>query len=98
MSLLRDPLGRQIELADWTWWGHIVKGHPEVRNHRSEVEAAIQSPKGVYFSASDPDCRLYYGDSSRRPLMICVVADVTAGRVKTAYFAKRIKPGAMEWP
>jgi hypothetical protein len=30
--------------------------------------------------------------------MICVVADVTAGRVKTAYFAKRIKPGAMEWP
>ncbi len=30
--------------------------------------------------------------------MICVVADIRRGFVKTAYLCKRIKPGSQEWP
>lgn len=98
MPPVTDPLGRLIELHDWTWWGHIVKGHPEVRFMRAEVERTLATPTAIHHSSSDPLCRLYYGPSPRPMLMICVVADVAAGLVKTAYFAKRIKPGAQEWP
>lgn len=98
MGTAIDLLGRQIELADWTWWGHILKGHPEMHGLREEVEQTLARPVSIHFSASDPDCRLYYGPSPRPGLMICVVVDVTAGIVKTAYLAKRIKPGGQEWP
>ena len=98
MPPITDPLGRRIELHDWTWWGHIVKGHPEMRQLRAQVEQTIASPVAIHFSSSDPDCRLYYGPSPASGLMICVVADVAAGLVKTAYLAKSVKPGGQEWP
>lgn len=98
MAVLQDPLGRTIELHDWTWWGHIIKGHPEVKGQSAAAERAIVGPIAIHFSTSDPACRLYYGHSQRAGLMICVVADVVAGIVKTAYLAKRIKPGGQEWP
>src|SRR5437763_8798473 len=107
MPPIADPMGRHIELHDWTWWGHIVKGHPEVRHMRAEVEQTIAAPISIHFSSSDPNCRLFYSISPVRTvptsapmspqppaspaLMICVVADVAAGLVKTAYLAKRIK-------
>lgn len=32
---LTDPLGRRIRLHDRTWYGHILKAHPEMgrRDH-----------------------------------------------------------------
>jgi len=65
MPPVTDPLGRLIELHDWTWWGHIVKGHPEVRAMRSDVEQAIVAPISIHYSNSDPTCRLYYRHSPR---------------------------------
>jgi hypothetical protein len=82
MSMLTDPLGRRIELSDATWHRHILKGHPEMRGGRREAESALAAPIAIHVSSSDPDCRLYYGRSPRPRLMICVVADVAAGRVK----------------
>lgn len=98
MASLRDPLGREIQLTDGAWFGHIVKGHPEMRGLRAQVESAISSPTAIHQSTSDADCRLYYGASTGARLIICVVVDVAAGFVKTAYLTRRVKPGAKEWP
>ena len=93
---LTDPLGRTLTLHDSGWFGHVLKRHPEMRPHRTLVEQAVRSPMRICFSTSDPDCRLYYGPGPRGGIMVCVVADVVAGLVKTAYLASRQK-GAVEW-
>ena len=95
---LIDPLGRDITLSDRTWYGHIVKGHPEVAAHRDLVEGAVESPGEIRVSQADARCRLYFGGGPRPRLEICVVADVVAGVVKTAYFSRRRSGGAIEWP
>ena len=35
-TTLTDPLGRDIVLHDRTWYGHIVKGHPDMSGHYDE--------------------------------------------------------------
>jgi hypothetical protein len=95
-TTLVDPLGRTIVLHDHTWYGHVVKGHPEVRADRTRAEAAVRNPAEVCFSTSDPDCRVYYG-AGPAGLMIAVVADVVAGFVKTVYRTNRTR-GVREWP
>ena len=94
---LTDPLGRSIVLHDSTWYGHILKGHPEMARARSFVEQAIQAPVEVRASNSGPDCRLYYGAAPRIGLLVQVVADIVLGVVKTAHYAKRITGGNVEW-
>lgn len=98
MPRLVDPLSRSIDFSDGVWFGHIIKGHPEMRGLRVEAQAAITGPSVICLSNSDPDCRLYYLNQAGSPLLVCVVADVVAGFVKTAYLAKRVKPGGQEWP
>ena len=95
-TTLIDPLSRRIVLHDRTWWGHIVKFHPDMRGQRPAVESAVRSPLSIHFSASDADCRLYYGQTSNSGVMVAVVADVAAGFVKPAYRTDRAK-GAIEW-
>ena len=97
-AYLVDPLGRHVELSDATWYGHIIRNHREMAMLRPQVERTISAPTEVRLSASDADCRLFYGPSPRDGLMICVVADIVAGCVKTAYLARRVKQGEVEWP
>lgn len=94
---MTDPLGRQVVLYERTWYGHILKGHPEVANARSLAERAVASPIEIRYSKSDPDCRLYYGPAQRKGVMIQVVVDVAIGAVKTAHLARRISGGPVEW-
>ncbi len=42
-AALVDPLGRRIVLHDRTWFGHIIKGHSEMGNHRVLAERAVDS-------------------------------------------------------
>lgn len=95
---LTDPMGRTFILHDRTWFGNILKGHPDVGNYRGLVELAVSQPMEIRFNHSDPDCRLCYGRGPRAGLMMMVVADVRLGLVKTAHFAKSITGGAREWP
>ena len=100
-TVLLDPLGRSIVLSDATWYGHILKGHPDMAGARPHAEQTVGSPEAIHLSASDGECRLYYsppGQPTGPARMICVVANIQQGFVKTAYFCKRIKPGAREWP
>jgi hypothetical protein len=93
-----DPLGRTVRMDDATWYRHILRNHRELTGERGVIGSTIKNPLEIHFSSSDPDCRLYYGPGSRLGLIICVVADVVGGYVKTAYFSKKIKQGGKEWP
>ena len=96
-ALLVDPLGRRIELRDRTWFGHVLKGHPEVAPFRGLAEAAVTRPLEIRFSTSDPDCRVYYGKGPVPRLRLAVIADVRSGSVKTAYLARKASAGGVEW-
>jgi hypothetical protein len=91
-----DPLGRRNTLHDRTWFGHVIKGHPDMAFKRPSVERAIASPERITFSLSDPDCRLFYGLAEPDGLMVTVVVNVTEGFVKTAYRSRQAK-GVVEW-
>ena len=95
-SRLTDPLGRSITLHDHTWFGHIVKGHPEMRGRRAALEQAVQAPITIRFSSIDANCRVYYGNGGIPGLLVAVVADVVGGFVKTAYRTRAPK-GVVEW-
>ena len=96
-SALTDPLNRVIVLHDHTWFGHMLKGHPEMKGLRGESERAITAPDSICYSNSSVNCRLYFAANPAGPLpYIAVVADLRLGLVLTAYQAKRIK-GAIEW-
>jgi hypothetical protein len=95
---LRDPLERRVILRDRTWFGHIVKGHPEIAPHRNRVHAAIENPDEIRVSQQDRACRLYFGAGPRRGVRIIVVVDIRLGIVKTAHLARRLSGGDVEWP
>ncbi len=94
---LIDPLGRRITLHERTWYGHIVKAHPEMEATRSLAERVVGSPDEIRYSNSDPDCRLYFGPGPRSGIRMVVVVDVVLGLVKTAHLAKKMSGGAQEW-
>ena len=96
-TLLIDPLGRQITLHDRTWFGHIVKGHPEMAAHRALVEGAVKTPTEIRRSLADADCRLYFGPGPRKGVIMMVVSDVALGLVKTAHSARKASGGSVEW-
>lgn len=96
-STLVDPLGRPVVLHDRTWYGHILRGHPELAACRALVNAAVEEPELIRRSTADVDCRLYYGAGPRTVVRIVVVADVAVGIVKTAYLTKKESAGAIEW-
>jgi len=96
-SKLIDPLDRELILSDSTWFGHIVKGHPDMAHSRLTVEHAVRQPIEIQVSTYDEDCRVYYGRANKDGRMIAVVADVIARIVKTAYAAEKKKKGVVEW-
>jgi hypothetical protein len=93
---LTDPLGRTVVLHDSTWYGHIVRGHPEVAGARHLIEQAVITPLEIRLSNADADCRLYFGPGPRS-LLVKVVADVVRGVVKTAHLARKTSGGSVEW-
>ncbi len=93
---LTDPLGRTIVLHNHTWFGHIVRNHPDMRPYRRLAEAAITTPIEIRFHPTDTDTRLYFGDGPRPGMMVLVAANVMAGFVKTAHLIRQPK-GALEW-
>jgi len=96
-AVMSDPLGREVVLHDRTWYGHVLKGHPDVARCRDLAQKAVRDPREIRFSMSDTDCRIYYGTGPTADLMIAVVADVVVGLVKTVYLAKSTSAGGVEW-
>ncbi len=96
-SRLIDPLGRHMTLHDRTWFGHVIKFHPELVEYRDEVEQSIIQPDDIVFSTSDSACRMYHRQSVRRGRIIVTVVDLEGGFVKTAHFVKTARKGRVEW-
>jgi hypothetical protein len=92
-----DPLGRAIVFHDRTWYGHILKGHPELRSERHSIGLAIEEPTDIRHSLSDDDVRLYHGNARRRGLYVRVVADVKKLLVLTAHYVRTPQGGPIEW-
>ena len=95
---LTDPLGRRITFHNHTWFGHILRRHPDLRSHRRLVEETITTPLSIRFADGQPaDTRLYYGVGPQSGMLIVLAANVAAGHVLSAHLAKVPKPGAIEW-
>jgi hypothetical protein len=88
-SILVDPRGRRITLQDRTWFGHVLRRHPEMRNLRPLAEQTVRTPAEIRFSQSDPDCRKYYAPGPTTGILVVVIANVVAGFVMTAYLTNR---------
>jgi len=95
-ATLKDPLGRQVTLAEHTWHGHILIGHPDMQQYRSGVELAVTDPLEIRTSQADPNCRIYFGVQSKPGTIIAVLTDINGGFIKTALNAQSAK-GTVEW-
>jgi hypothetical protein len=51
---LIDPLGRMVFFHDRTWFGHILKAHPEVSEFYHLIPAAVIGPDETRVSRADP--------------------------------------------
>lgn len=96
-SIITDPLGREITLHSRTWFGHILRGHPEMLAYRAEVEETIKEPDEIHYSRSAASGRQYYSRVMDNGLIISVVVDIDLFLVKTAYLTKRVKGAGLEW-
>lgn len=105
--ILTDPQGREVELADATWYGHIIAEHAELTRRRREVERAITAPVAIHDRVNltrHPTGIEYFGLCSRRGLLIMVATEEVSDRggvrriVKTAHFAKAVGTGSQLWP
>jgi hypothetical protein len=95
-ATVTDPLGRAIVLHEGTWFGHILRRHPEMRGTRPQVEQTIRQPREIRLSTYDADCRTCYSDIVRAGMMIAVVIDVRQALVRTAFYTTRPR-GDIEW-
>ena len=92
-----DPLGRELILDDRTWYGHILKSHPEIAELRNLVELAIKALDEIHISRLDANCLLYYAQGPRSSVMMVAVADLSLGIIKTAHLARKPLAGLFEW-
>ncbi len=88
-----DPNGARVILRDEIWREKIVRDHPEIAEHRSDVLRAVSAPDHV---ASDPifeQRTRYYmsGVGPSRWLLVVVSYEQTPARIVSA-FANRKDP------
>jgi hypothetical protein len=88
-----DPEGKRVVLADAVWREKIVRDHPEIDTHLSNVLQAVTKPDHV---AADPifaeRTRYYARDvGPRRWLLVVVSYEQVPARIVSA-FANRKDP------
>jgi hypothetical protein len=88
-----DPKGRRVVLADVVWREKIVRDHPEIDSHLSDVLQAVTKPDHV---AADPIVAArtrYYarGVGPSRWLLVVVSYEQVPARIVSA-FANRKDP------
>ncbi len=88
-----DPDGARVVLKDEVWREKIVRDHPEIADHRTEVLRAVSAPNHV---AADPIFerrKRYYarGVGPSRWLLVVVSYEQTPARIVSA-FANRKDP------
>ena len=100
--------GLDVALDDDHWKTHILKGHPELAQHRELVIETLKHPEAVYRSKRDPTTRVYarsyseimIGETLAERIDLRVVVREKKSFVVTAYFAVAMWRGFGEriWP
>ena len=91
LAVAVDPAGRPVELTRERW-AQIVGGHPELREHRDDVERAIRSPTAQLPGRVGGEVWFYLeGVGPCRYLKVVVRFRGALGYVITA-FARRSMP------
>jgi hypothetical protein len=88
-----DPEGAQVVLNDQVWRKKIVRDHPEIAEHRTDILRAVSAPDHI---AADPifeQRTRYYmrGVGPSRWLLVVVSYEQTPARIVSA-FANRKDP------
>ena len=101
MKLLIDCFGHQVRLTDERL-AHILD-HPEVKEMEGEIEAAINQPKLVRRSRSDPDVKLFwdfYPETCVGGKWLCIVVKYAQNDafIITAYLTNQPTAGEDIWP
>lgn len=103
----KDPMGIQVYCTDEQWDGHIIEGHPEMKDNIQAVVSTIEDPDYIYESHdSDPpmdERRIYNkieagGTYDKYAPVTKVVVSVLggSGEVVAAYDARTVTGGAMQ--
>lgn len=93
-----DCRGFEVRCSKGCWYGHIKIFHPEIISYVNYIEDAIRNPKNsiIYFSNSEEDHLVYYGNFFRGKGEIKVVVekmDEKYGEIRSAYFSLNRSPG-----
>jgi hypothetical protein len=88
-----DPEGRQVTLADAVWRAKIVRDHPEIDRHMSDVLRAVTKPDHVAVDPIFAERTRYYarGVGPSRWLLVVVSYEQVPARIVSA-FANRKDP------
>ncbi|MFZ1924784.1 MAG: hypothetical protein WAU42_01440 [Solirubrobacteraceae bacterium] len=88
-----DPDGARVILKDELWREKIVRDHPEIAEHKSDVLRAVSAPDHVALDPIFERRKRYYVCSSgpSRWLLVVVSYEQTPARIVSA-FANRKDP------
>lgn len=88
-----DPESRRAVLLDAVWHGKIVRDHPEIASHLSEILRAVTAPDHVGADPTFEGRTRYYarGVGPSRWLMVVVSYEQAPARIVSA-FANRKDP------
>lgn len=97
--LYLDLFGNSIELTEERWF-HIIKEHPEVKNHKDNIREVLSDPDYIKKSSRDEKLILYYkwyGDIFSGKYFLAVVKKGLRSFVLTCYITDMVKKGETLW-
>jgi hypothetical protein len=102
-----DPEGYEIALSLDTWEKHILRNHPEMKEHLDSLSSTLSDPQVIYRAETQFETHYYYrltGRSLRKVQDVYLNAvvhrteETKKGFVKTAFLLKRLrKEGTLVW-
>ena len=97
---IQDPRGVTISCSEERWEGHIVSGHPIMKNNLNAVVEALSDPDKIFSSIESVDSEIYFKKSETptygERFYTKVVTTYTGGstsEVVSAWNQKEIKGG-----
>lgn len=93
---IKDKFGNSIRLTDERW-KHVVNRHPEIKSYIEKVKTTIKDPEILVSNPYHPYEKYYHHFFPRLKNYIIVILEQQKGFIITAYIARKIKKGKIEW-
>ncbi|MCK4641036.1 MAG: hypothetical protein KAU06_06845 [Candidatus Marinimicrobia bacterium] len=101
LSISTDPEGRNVTLHRHTFYGHILKNHPQPYIKQESIQSTIENPKHIKESETVENSLIYVSsttDSKDFNVTTKFDSDLKSGYVTSAYVSKKPKKGSIIWP